>query len=475
MRVRVTVWFAACMALAAAQTLAQPQAPETLWTRILGDSTWAWDLCVTPNQDIVVLGETDSHSFPGPLALRLTAQGDTVWLRHYGPGPMMLPTAICPAGDGGFFLTGLGGSGGAEVRKIGENGDLVWRQLFVDPPALVDPYRICRSAEGGCAVFCHRPGTGPQLAILRYSETGDLLWFRTYRKSDYDYACGLYQTTDGGYMLGASTYQDTVVDRQMYLLRVDAQGDSLWSRTFGGPGGEDPKGMSPTADGGAIFAGGFSPHGTDTFWPPDAFAARVDSAGNLLWERVMGGPMWDQFFSAIETFDGNFVCAGNNRSDFPPSALWLVGLTAQGDSLWSGGYLGGAAAYNLSGMADGSLALCGVRSYANRVEGLVMRLAGANVVGPHSPVVPYTFHLAQNFPNPFNESTTLSFEVDRAVAVNLQVLDIHGRMVATLIHGQVLQGEQRIAFQPNNLASGFYFCRLLSADRKAVIKMTYLK
>ena len=85
------------------------------------------------------------------------------------------------------------------------------------------------------------------------------------------------------------------------------------------------------------------------------------------------------------------------------------------------------------------------------------------------------FRLAQNYPNPFNASTTISFAVEPAAEVNLQVVDIQGRIVATLIHGEILRGAQKVTFEPNGLASGVYFCRLLTADRTRVVKMMYLK
>jgi hypothetical protein len=456
----------------AGSAFAQVHAPDTIWTRISPDSTWARDLCVTSDQDIVVLYENDSDSLPGPFVVRFNAQGDTIWQRFYGPSPMMLPTGICTAGDSGFFLTGYGGSNGTEVRKIDQNGDLVWRRLCVDSSALLDPYRICRSAEGGCAVLCER--YSDNLAVLRYSETGDLLWYRRYN-SRLGYPCGIFQTADGGYMLGARAYQDTVFDTQMYLLRIDAQGDSMWSRAIGGPGTESAESMSKTADGGVIFVGAFYPHGADIFWPPDAFAARVDSIGNLLWLKVMGGAMSDAFLSAVETSDGSFICGGSNRSDWPTGNLWIVGLTAQGDSLWSGGYWRYADAYTLNSMADGSTTICGAMLMPGYMKGLVMRIASPNFIHPGSPATSSTFHLDQNYPNPFNSVTQIEFTLPTTQRVYLRLYDVLGREVTVLVNEIKTAGEHRVSFDASGLASGVYLCRMEAGNFAQTRKLVLMK
>ena len=77
---------------------------------------------------------------------------------------------------------------------------------------------------------------------------------------------------------------------------------------------------------------------------------------------------------------------------------------------------------------------------------------------------PLRFNLEQNFPNPFNPSTTIKFELPRASQVNLSVYDILGREVSLLVNGKREAGVHEVKFDGSNLASGVYFYRLQAGD-----------
>ncbi|MDZ7267060.1 MAG: T9SS type A sorting domain-containing protein [candidate division KSB1 bacterium] len=90
--------------------------------------------------------------------------------------------------------------------------------------------------------------------------------------------------------------------------------------------------------------------------------------------------------------------------------------------------------------------------------------------------VPASFALHQNFPNPFNPATTLTFEVAKPAEVNLSVFDVHGRLVATLVNGLVQAGKHTLTWKPaKNLSSGVYFAKLQSDGFSQVTKMTLMK
>ncbi|HXX62217.1 MAG TPA: T9SS type A sorting domain-containing protein, partial [Bacteroidota bacterium] len=88
---------------------------------------------------------------------------------------------------------------------------------------------------------------------------------------------------------------------------------------------------------------------------------------------------------------------------------------------------------------------------------------------------PATLSLAQNFPNPFNPATTLSFDVPEQGSVSLKVYDILGREVRTLIDGQLRAGHYQMPFDGTALASGVYFYRLQFGTHMLVKKMLLLK
>lgn len=93
------------------------------------------------------------------------------------------------------------------------------------------------------------------------------------------------------------------------------------------------------------------------------------------------------------------------------------------------------------------------------------------------PVTPQEFVLEQNFPNPFNPATTISFTIPRKAHVTLTVFDLLGNEVATLVRQSVGAGTHRIPFSAAEygLASGVYLYRLQTEERSLVRKMLLLQ
>jgi len=89
--------------------------------------------------------------------------------------------------------------------------------------------------------------------------------------------------------------------------------------------------------------------------------------------------------------------------------------------------------------------------------------------------IPYEFGLNQNFPNPFNPSTTISFSIPTATHTSLRVFDITGREVADLVNGKLKAGVHSALFNGKNLPTGIYLMKLEAAGRKAIIKTALIK
>jgi hypothetical protein len=89
--------------------------------------------------------------------------------------------------------------------------------------------------------------------------------------------------------------------------------------------------------------------------------------------------------------------------------------------------------------------------------------------------VPTEFNLSQNYPNPFNPSTRISYTLVTKGMTRLSVFDILGREVAVLVNEIQNEGSHEVVFTANNLSSGVYFCKLVSSETTATIKMLMLK
>jgi hypothetical protein len=88
---------------------------------------------------------------------------------------------------------------------------------------------------------------------------------------------------------------------------------------------------------------------------------------------------------------------------------------------------------------------------------------------------PSDFQLSQNYPNPFNASTNISFELQKDDLIKLEIYDITGAGVISLMQGRLQKGNHSYIWQADSFPSGIYFCRLTTSAGQKNIKMVLLK
>jgi len=87
----------------------------------------------------------------------------------------------------------------------------------------------------------------------------------------------------------------------------------------------------------------------------------------------------------------------------------------------------------------------------------------------------YDFILCNNYPNPFNPSTIISYYLPKTCRIKIKIYDLFGREVALLVNEEQTLGTHKIKFTPNNFASGIYFYSLISNSKIITKKMLFLK
>ena len=96
-------------------------------------------------------------------------------------------------------------------------------------------------------------------------------------------------------------------------------------------------------------------------------------------------------------------------------------------------------------------------------------------IQPISNVVPEKFELHQNFPNPFNPTTTIRFDVRTSGNVSLKVFDVLGREVAVLADEYLRAGSYERVFDASNLSSGVYFYTLRAGEFEKTLRMVVVR
>ncbi|MHC4540800.1 MAG: hypothetical protein ACYS74_13625, partial [Planctomycetota bacterium] len=162
---------------------------------------------------------------------------------------------------------------------------------------------------------------------------------RTYGGSGDDIGSSVQQTTDGDYIVAGYTYSFGTGSSDVYLIKTDPSGDTLWTRTYGGSDIDYGYSVLQTTDGDYIVAGETQSFGAG---PGDVYLIKTDPSGDTLWTRTYGGNGHDWGQSVQQTTDGGYIVSGQTNSFGPGQAdVYLIKTDAVGDTLWTrtyGGY-----------------------------------------------------------------------------------------------------------------------------------------
>ncbi|MHA2635190.1 MAG: InlB B-repeat-containing protein [bacterium JZ-2024 1] len=198
--------------------------------------------------------------------------------------------------------------------------------LFITP----DPGSSFAGWSGDCT------GNSPQIQVTMNANktctaTFHLIkvWARTYGWADGDWAGFIQQTSDGGYIVAGDTYSFGAGSRDIWVLKLDANGNVLWQKTYGGANWDGADSIQQTSDGGYIVAGSTYSFGAGY---RDIWVLKLDANGNVLWQKTYGGGNWDRAYSIQQTSDGGYIVAGDTYSFGAGSSdIWVLKLDANGN------------------------------------------------------------------------------------------------------------------------------------------------
>ncbi len=183
--------------------------------------------------------------------------------------------------------------------------------------------------------------TRGDVLVVKLTLEGDLIWEKVHGGDATDQAFCVEPTADGGYLILAETDSFGAGRRDLYVLKVDATGNALWSRTYGGVGTEWAKDLVAMSSGGFLLVGETDSYG-ESF---DAYVVRIDDEGGVVWEATLGDdPDNETGVAALEAENGDLlIIAGvsypggyeGNRRD---SRLFRV--DQDGREMWSMLYRG---------------------------------------------------------------------------------------------------------------------------------------
>jgi len=438
----------------------------------------------TSDGGYVFTGVTESFGAGGYDAylVKTDAYGDTLWTKIFGGAKDDVGQSVQQTTDGGYMIAGVSqsfGAGGDDVYLIrtDPNGDTVWTRTFGGSQD-ESPSSVERTVDGGCIV-CGNTSSfgagGEDVWLIKTDSNGDTLWTRTFGGSGNDAGTSVQQTTDGGYIISGTTRSFGAGSKDVWLIKTDSMGDTLWTKTFGGDSIDCGGSAQQTADGGYIVVGWTFSYSDS----PRIYLVKTNAGGDTLWTKTIGGRGWVEGFSGAQVKDGGYIIVGICGVGLPD--VYLVRTDANGDTLWTRtfGGLDFDGGYSVQQTADGGYVIAG-QTYsfgAGLSDFYLIKTDSAGKVAvaepkaspPRAPVLSLTCE-----PNPFCISTkmSLSTQVSNSKPQALRVYDVQGRLVRTL----AVNRESHTIWDGRDdmgqlLPSGTYLVRCSAATEHAATRL----
>ncbi|MCP4633305.1 MAG: T9SS type A sorting domain-containing protein [candidate division Zixibacteria bacterium] len=537
---------------------------DTLWTRTYGGTyKVAFSVQQTTDGGYIIVGynysfSTSEHDY---YLMKTDASGDTLWTRTYGGDSDDYAQSVQQTTDGGYIVAGHTESFGAGssdyyLLKTDASGDTLWTRTY-GGTSYEYAYSVQQTTDGGYIVTGHTEsfGAGGDFYLIKTDDFGDTLWTRTYGGTNSEWAYSVQQTTDGGYIVTGSTGSFGAGNADFYLVKTDAFGDTVWTQTYGGTSSDCARSVQQTTDGGYIIAGHTHSFGAGA---DDFYLIRTNAFGDTLWTRTYGGTSSDIAFSVQQTIDGGYIVAGDTRSfgtgisdaylvkveggqpvtinmtpDDDPVELcpgnyflftghltndnphpittdvWLVvrdaGMTEYGPLrrwedievppdttmdyypvwLWVPHYAV-PDGYDLIARSGDYSTLTVIDETSFPFAVLDCPLSDGPNIGwkaygwgvdtpPDVNLIPTKVSLKGNYPNPFNATTTISVEIAQTGNTNLSVYNLMGQKIETLIDNKLKAGQHNITWNASTYSSGVYFYKLTTDGKIFTKRMTLLK
>lgn len=290
-------------------------AGDTMWTETYGgaDRELGWSVEQTPDGGYIIGGGTETYAVGGEdfYMVRTDSAGDVLWTQVYGGVEDDELESLTQTPDGGYVMTGKTNSFGAGngdfwVLKTDVAGDTSWAKTY-GGAASDRPYEVRPTSDGGFIVAGWIGDNGFDVYAVKTDASGNAEWEKTWGYADYDGGEGVRQTTEGGYVIVAGTAPTGEGSEDIWLIKTDALGDTVWSKTYGGPDIDWSYGVVQTSDGSYIITGVTNSYGAGDF---DTYVVRTDSMGDTTWTATYGGAGYDECYEVRQTSDGGYILVG---------------------------------------------------------------------------------------------------------------------------------------------------------------------
>ena len=491
-----------------------------LWSAIVGDGYLQEGFAITATNDggVVITGYTKIYDISDVYTIKLDQNGSLVWTNIIGFTFKQWGSSIIQTKDGGYLITGITDVGAdwdpnfnTLILKLSSAGNLVWIKHFGGP--LTEEGRSIVELEDSTFVVVGKTnsfGGDYESLVARFSNDCELLWMKIIGGSNDDIPNSVHFAADGKLIIGGqtNTYQ---YGSQSFLMKLDFAGNFLWQKNYGQAGQEIGSKVINLGDSAYAFVGISSSQ--PIYYDNNYYVLVTDTSGESFCTNQSITPsirtaslniIPHEFISGTGGSIINSLQPSSNLTldalvfcDFLPVELESFNHSIEKNKAtltWST-----ATEINNKGFeiyrndeivkfVEGQGTTTEKHKYSyidvvNTPGTYFYSLRQVDFDGTQTELgsfeveieSPQAYALNQNFPNPFNPSTTISFTIPKDGNIQLKLYDVLGNEVISLIDGNLPAGYHTISLNGSELTNGVYFYKLQAENFIDIKKLILLK
>jgi len=257
------------------------------------------------------------------------------WANLYSVGASSsLSMSVMDPSDGGYAL--VGEAGGIWVLKVSPTGSVRWSEVFGAPGDVGTS--VAMACDGGFAVvgqtFSQGSGVG-DVWLLKLDSRGQPLWENLYGDGNNRYfPKSMRRTADCGFVVAGEVFSPTTYLTRAWAMKVRRDGTIEWSKEYGGTCGESFNSIAVTDDG-YVGVGRSCSFGSSDYETGDAWVVKLNSTGGITWQKTYGSTSSYEEATSVTIAQGGLVIVGKTWSgDQQRSDGWAMKLDSSGNILW---------------------------------------------------------------------------------------------------------------------------------------------
>ncbi|MBL85568.1 MAG: hypothetical protein CMO82_02795 [Winogradskyella sp.] len=281
--------------------------------------------------------------------VKLDSDGNISWEKSFGYQGTDTGISVIETNNQGYLITGVldvtasGGEGNSQrtanrhaggdywALKLDNSGNLEWSRYF-GGNFTDTPYGAVQTDDNGFIIAGSSDSEDTDISgnigtydfwIIKISESGDLVWEKSFGGSQIDEARAIIKTDDGNYIVAGDTRSsDNDISQNkgaadLWLIKISPTGNLIWEKTLGGSSFDVARAIKKTQDNSFLLSGSSRSSDMDVSenkGQNDAWVLKTNNSGNLIWETTIGGSNIDFSYDVAELANGSIIAVGDTNS-----------------------------------------------------------------------------------------------------------------------------------------------------------------